>query len=81
MIGSGASGTGTELNLLLIGLGRRPPPVPTSLAALNAIPSGLRATVGAQLVKAKNEPSRRDWSQVGELVGSMLAGAAKSFSS
>ena len=49
------------------------------LAALNAMPSGLGGTVGAQLVKTKSESGRRDWSQFGELVGGVLAGAAKGF--
>ena|SRR5258708_39706665 len=49
------------------------------LAALNAMPSGLQGTVGAELVKTKSESSRRDWSQFGELVGGVLAGATKGF--
>jgi hypothetical protein len=47
------------------------------LSALNAMPSGLGGTVGQELVKASSEPSRRDWAQLGELVGGMFAGAAK----
>jgi hypothetical protein len=50
------------------------------LAALNAVPQGLSATVGSSLVSATNE-SRRDWSQVGDLVGGLFGGFTKSFTS
>jgi hypothetical protein len=51
------------------------------LAALNAVPQGLAATVGTALIEAKSEPNRRDWSQLGDLVGGIMGGIQKSLSS
>ena len=51
------------------------------LAALNRMPQGLTATVGSELVKAKSEPGRRDWSSIGDLVGGVIGGYQKSITS
>jgi hypothetical protein len=51
------------------------------LAALNRMPQGLIGTVGSELVKAKSEPGRRDWSPIGDLVGGILGGYQKSLGS
>jgi hypothetical protein len=51
------------------------------LAALNRMPEGLTGTVGSELVKAKSETGRRDWSGFGDLVGGIIGGYQKSISS
>src|ERR1700739_3360772 len=51
------------------------------LAALNRMPQGLTGTVGSELVKAKSEPGRRDWSSIGDLVGGVIGGYQKSITS
>jgi hypothetical protein len=50
------------------------------LAALNAIPQGLSATVGSSLVKAASEAGS-NWSGIGDLVGGVLGGFTKSITS
>jgi hypothetical protein len=47
------------------------------LAALNAVPQGLSATVGSSLVEATSD-SGRNWSGVGDLVGGVIGGFTKS---
>jgi|ERR1700716_2505993 hypothetical protein len=47
------------------------------LAALNSVPQGLSATVGSSLVKATSG-SERNLSGIGDLVGGMIGGLAKS---
>jgi hypothetical protein len=47
------------------------------LAALNAVPQGLSATVGSSLVNAASD-TQRDWSKIGDLVGGALGGFTKS---
>jgi hypothetical protein len=42
------------------------------------MPQGLAGTVGSELVKAKGETGRHDWSGFGELVGSSIGGYQKS---
>jgi hypothetical protein len=49
------------------------------LAALNAIPQGLSATVGTSLVQATSG-SNRNWSGIGDLVGGVIGGFTKSVS-
>ena len=49
------------------------------LAALNAVPEGLSATVGSSLVKATGG-SRQNWSGIGDLVGGVIGGFTKSIS-
>ena len=49
------------------------------LAALNAVPQGLTATVGSSLVKATSD-AERNWSGIGDLVGGVLGGLANSIS-
>jgi len=49
------------------------------LATLNAVPEGLSATVGSSLVKASSE-SGQDWSGIGDLVGGIIGGFAKTMS-
>lgn len=39
------------------------------LAALNAVPKGLSATLGSSLVQATSETGRKDWSPVGDMIG------------
>jgi hypothetical protein len=51
------------------------------LAALNRVPQGLAGTVGSELVKAKSDAGRRDWSGIGDLVGSIIGGYQKSVTS
>ena len=50
------------------------------LAALNATPQGLSATVGSSLVKAASEAGS-NWSGIGDLVGGALGGFTKSITS
>jgi hypothetical protein len=45
------------------------------------MPQGLAGTVGSELVKAKGEIGRRDWSGIGDLVGGVIGGYQKSISS
>jgi hypothetical protein len=47
------------------------------LAALNATPQGLSATVGSSLVKAASEAGP-NWSGIGDLVGGVFGGFTKS---
>jgi hypothetical protein len=49
------------------------------LAALNAVPKGLSASVGTSLVMATGG-SGSSWSSVGDLVGSMIGGFTRSIS-
>jgi hypothetical protein len=50
------------------------------LAALNATPQGLPATVGSSLVKAASEAGS-NWSAIGDLVGGVFGGFTKSITS
>jgi hypothetical protein len=51
------------------------------LAALNRMPQGLAGTVGSELIKAKSDSDRRDWSVFGDLVGGAIGGFTKSITS
>lgn len=44
------------------------------LAALNAVPAGLSATIGSSLVQAASGTGQKDLSPIGSLIGGMLGG-------
>jgi hypothetical protein len=49
------------------------------LAALNAVPEGLSATVGSSLVKATSGAGQ-NYSGIGDLIGGVIGGFTKSIS-
>ncbi len=51
------------------------------LAALNAVPSGLRQSVGSELTKAAEQGSPSGLATIGELIGGLLGGFTKSMGS
>jgi hypothetical protein len=50
------------------------------LAALNAVPEGLSATVGSSLVTATGGGSGQNWTGIGDIVGGIIGGFTKSMS-
>ena len=51
------------------------------LAAMNAVPAGLKQSIGAALTKATEQGSQSNHSAIGDLIGVLLGGFTKSMSS